>query len=66
MFYRAVMELENPVARDYLLLLLFTGLRRTEAARLTWADVDLPAKSFAFPDHRPRAGASSNCRSPPR
>ena len=35
-FYRAVMQLPNPIQRDYLLLLLFTGLRRTEAATLTW------------------------------
>ena len=55
-FYRAVMELENPVARDYLLLLLFTGLRRTEAARLTWADVDLPAKVIRIPGSSTKSG----------
>lgn len=40
-FYKAVMGLENPVARDYLRLLLLTGLRRREAAQLRWTDVDL-------------------------
>jgi integrase len=36
------MSLENEIARDYLLLLLFTGLRRNEAARLRWdPEVDL-------------------------
>jgi integrase len=30
--------------RDYLLLLLFTGLRRMEAATLKWDDVDLDGK----------------------
>lgn len=35
-FYAAVKRVSNPVARDYILLLLFTGLRRTEAAGLRW------------------------------
>jgi integrase len=43
-FHRAVTELESAVARDYLLLLLFTGLRRREAAALKWSDVDLKAR----------------------
>ena len=48
-FYRAVMELENTIARDYILLLLFTGLRRGEAASLTWVDVDFAAKLIRIP-----------------
>jgi integrase len=43
-FYTAVKALPNPVQRDYLLLLLFTGMRREEAARLRWADVDLAGR----------------------
>jgi integrase len=39
-FYRAVVSLENKVARDYILLMLFTGLRRREASSLRWKDVD--------------------------
>lgn len=31
---------------DYLLLILFTGLRRTEAATLRWENIDFKAKSF--------------------
>lgn len=38
-FYSAVLQLP-PMVRDYLLLLLFTGLRRREAAALRWAEVD--------------------------
>ena len=36
--------------RDYLLLILFTGLRREEAARLRWQDVDLKARTLTVPD----------------
>jgi integrase len=54
-FYAAVMKLENPVARDYLLLLLFSGLRREEAASLTWADVDFAAKIIRLPALRTKA-----------
>lgn len=38
------------VVRDYLLLLLLTGLRREEAAKLRWADVDLAAKTLTVRD----------------
>ena len=48
-FYAAVMALENPVQRDYLRLLLFTGLRRREAAQLRWADVDLKKRTLRIP-----------------
>lgn len=43
-WYRGVMALDNAAARDYLRLILFTGMRRSEAARLKWADVDLNAR----------------------
>ncbi len=35
---------------DYLELILFTGLRRNEAARLKWADVDLKARTLIILD----------------
>jgi integrase len=44
MFYEALTRLENAVARDYILLMLFTGLRRKEAASLKWSDVDLQGR----------------------
>ncbi len=37
------------VVRDYLLLLLFTGLRRQEAARLRWQDVDFEDRTLTVP-----------------
>ena len=55
-FYQAVMELENPIARDYILLLLFSGLRRREAASISWDDVDFAAKVIRLPAVRTKAG----------
>jgi integrase len=48
-FYRAVSVLESTTARDYILLLLFTGMRRREAAGLRWADIDLVQKVIRLP-----------------
>ena len=54
-FYRAVCELPNAVARDYLLFTLFTGFRRREAAALRWSEVDLRAKVIRLPGERTKA-----------
>lgn len=40
---------DGAMYRDYLLLLLFTGLRRSEAANLTWENVDLDARTLFIP-----------------
>jgi integrase len=45
-WYDALQNLENPTIRDYLLLLLFTGARRTETASIKWDDVDMESKTF--------------------
>lgn len=55
-FYKAVCALPSTVARDYLLLLLFTGLRRREAAALRWEEVDLKARVIRLPAARAKAG----------
>jgi integrase len=47
-WYKAVMALDNDIARDYLLFLLFTGLRRTEIAKLKWEHVDLHDRCFTL------------------
>jgi integrase len=39
-FYQAVNSLPNPIARDFILLLLFTGLRVGETSALRWEEVD--------------------------
>lgn len=54
-WYRAVCALRSDSASaaetvaDYLLLLLFTGLRRQEAAGLTWEHVDLQDRTLTIP-----------------
>src|SRR4051812_16965952 len=55
-FYQAVLGLPNPVARDYLLLLLFTGLRRREAAALKWEHVDFAHRVIRLPAANTKAG----------
>jgi integrase len=56
-WYLAVMNLTNDsiapnreVVRDFLLFVLMTGLRRNEAAKLTWNRVDLKDKTFVIKD----------------
>jgi integrase len=44
------------VQRDYVLLVLYTGARRHEAAGLRWADVDLKARVIRFPAASTKAG----------
>ncbi len=46
-------SLAEPV-RDWLLLLLFTGLRHTEALALQWSEVDLANRSFKLLDPKNR------------
>lgn len=45
----AVLMLSSPTMRDYLLTLLLTGLRKTEAATLEWKNVDLDGKYLFIP-----------------
>ena len=51
-FYKAVQALPNAVHRDYLTLLLFTGMRRREAASLRWDDIDFENKMLRIPSER--------------
>ena len=60
-WYQGVMLLKHDRASpqaglvaDYLLFLLFTGLRRQEAATLKWSDIDLPGRSFTIRDTKNR------------
>lgn len=49
-WYEGVQALQNETLRDYLLLLILSGLRRQEAARLIWSNIDLQAKTFTVTD----------------
>jgi integrase len=51
-FYKAVTELSSQTMRDYILLVLFTGLRREEAAGLRWADIDFAQRFIRVPSWR--------------
>jgi integrase len=54
-FYRAVRMLDNAVTRDFLLLLMFTGLRKGEASSLRWADINLPQRTITLPPEKTKA-----------
>lgn len=43
-WYNAVLALKNQTVRDLLLLVLFTGLRRTEAMSLSWGNIDFESR----------------------
>lgn len=54
-FYASVMALEDEILRDYIRLLLFTGMRKSEAASLKWADIDFTAKIIRVPGQRTKS-----------
>jgi integrase len=49
-WWEAVHALENDTYRDFLLFLLFTGLRRGEAQALMWENIDFKDRTFTIPD----------------
>lgn len=49
-FYEATGQLANGATRDYFRFLLFTGLRKMEAARLTWDRVSFDDNTFTISD----------------
>ena len=49
-WYNEIMKLTNETLRDYLLFIIFTGLRRQEAAKIKWNDIDLKAKTLTITD----------------
>ncbi|MCW2238165.1 tyrosine-type recombinase/integrase [Azospirillum canadense] len=57
-FYKSVMELPNQIHRDYILLLLFTGLRRENGLSLRWTDVDFEERMIRLESGRTKNGAA--------
>lgn len=55
-FYAALQALPHPVIRDYLTLMLFTGLRRGETSRLRWENIDLVRRVLTVPAESTKAG----------
>ncbi|RRQ22449.1 tyrosine-type recombinase/integrase [Thiohalobacter thiocyanaticus] len=60
-WYQAVQRLKNEqhtrqgdTVADYLMTILFTGLRRSEAANLRWSDVDLEHRTLTIRDTKNR------------
>ncbi len=53
-WFAAVNNLNGSQVKDYLILLLFTGLRRQEAMKLQWNQVDLKAKTLTIIDTKNR------------
>jgi len=49
-WYQATLQLNIETTRDYLHLLLFTGLRRSEASRLAWEDIDFKERTLTIPE----------------
>ena len=49
-WFTTVSTMQHETMRDYLLLVLFTGLRRNEAMKLTWENVDLADKTLTVPE----------------
>lgn len=46
----AVLNIDNPTIRDYLIFVLLTGCRKDESAKLQWGDVDLIDNSYVLRD----------------
>ena len=53
-WWSAVEALASATVRDYLHVLILTGLRRNEGARLAWSDIDLTARTLTVPDTKNR------------
>lgn len=47
-WWQAVHDSENTTHRDFLLLMLFTGLRRSEASALTWSNIDFVDRTLSI------------------
>lgn len=49
-WFAAVLAIDNPTIRDYLIFIMLTGCRKAEAGKLQWSDIDLVDKSYVLRD----------------
>jgi len=49
-FYRYIDGLPNQIWRDYILFILFTGVRKSEAENMRWKNVNFVEETFTIPD----------------
>jgi len=49
-WFRAVLTLDNHIMRGYFILVLLTGLRKSEAIGLRWADIDFTERTLTVRD----------------
>jgi integrase len=49
-WFDAVLSIDNPTIKDYLQFAILTGCRKSEAAKLKWADIDLADLSYILRD----------------
>ncbi len=49
-WFDAVLNIDNPTIRDYLIFVILTGTRKDESAKLQWADIDLTDNSYILRD----------------
>ncbi len=54
-FFAAVDRLESRTARDFLLLLLYSGFRKTEAAAVKWSEIDFAGRLIRLPAARAKS-----------
>ena len=55
-FFQALADAKDPKYADYMELLVRAGLRRTEAASLAFADVNMTAKTFTITAEKSKSG----------
>lgn len=53
-WYQGVLGLKSEIGRDFLLFVLFTGTRKSEAQRVELEHIDLNERTFIFPDTKNR------------
>ena len=59
-WFKAVNNYHLPKGRDFILLLLYTGLRKMEMATLKWSDIDWKDKTFTFSPEKKKAVREEN------